>query len=238
MKRYFEKIYKEGFDSFVCELKERVKRDEKSFIITANPETLMIGTEREDFDEVLRSQQTDIVPDGIGVVKAASFLGYTLKERVTGVELVQALLEILNEQEKALYLLGAKEEVLEKFVSRIRFEYPNIRIVGYQNGYVKDKDRVFEEILEGQPDAVLVALGIPYQELLIYKHYEKFKKGIFIGVGGAFDVLSGVKKRAPAIFIKLNLEWLYRIVAEPKRIKRFYNSNIKFISKVKDMRNR
>lgn len=122
------------------------------------------------------------------------------------------------------------------FVSKIKSEYPSIQVVGYQNGYVKDKDAVFEEIVKLQPDAVLVALGIPAQELLIAKHYNKFSKGIFIGVGGSFDVLSGMKKRAPKIFIKLNLEWLYRIACEPKRFKRFYNSNIKFIAKVKELR--
>lgn len=238
MKHYFEKLYKAGFQSFVTELEERVTHDVKTFIITANPETLMIGTEREDFDEVLKSEQAMIVPDGIGVVKAATILGYTVKERVTGIELVEALLRILNEHAKSLYLFGAKEEILEQLVSKIRCEYPNIRIVGYQNGYVPDKDVVFEWIEEKQPDAVLVALGIPAQELLIYKHYEKFCKGIFIGVGGSFDVLSGIKKRAPHIFLKFNLEWLYRIVTEPKRIKRFYRSNIKFISKVKEMRNK
>ena len=101
---------------------------------------------------------------------------------------------------------------------------------------MQDKDAVFDEIAAIQPDLVLVALGIPVQELLIGKHYDKFQKGVFIGVGGAFDVLSGMKKRAPAIFIRYNLEWLYRIVTEPKRIKRFYRSNIKFILKVKAMR--
>ena len=151
---------------------------------------------------------------------------------------MEALLRILNEHAKSLYLFGAKEEILEQLVSKIKCEYPNIRIVGYQNGYVPDKDVVFEWIEEKQPDAVLVALGIPAQELLIYKPYEKFCKGIFIGVGGSFDVLSGIKKRAPHIFLKFNLEWLYRIVTEPKRIKRFYRSNIKFISKVKEMRNK
>ena len=91
---------------------------------------------------------------------------------------------------------------------------------------------MFDEIADEQPDIVLVALGIPQQEILIYKNYERFEKGIFIGVGGSFDVLSGMKKRAPEFFVKCNLEWLYRIVKEPKRMKRFFVSNIKFIIEV------
>lgn len=238
MRKYFEKIYSKGFASFIAELKERVKYDKKTFVITANPETLMIGSETPVFDEILKSDKTMIVPDGIGVVKAANILGYSIKERVTGVEIVQGLLEILNKEGKSIYLFGAKAEVLESLVSKIQMQYPKVRIVGYQNGYIQDKDAVFDEIIKLSPDAVLVALGIPAQEILIYNHYEKFEKGIFIGVGGSFDVLSGMKKRAPQFFIKLNLEWLYRIVCEPKRIKRFYRSNVKFIAKVKEMRDK
>lgn len=235
MKKYFDKIYTQGFEAFVLELREKMQRDEKNFIVTANPETLMIGKENSEFDTILKSDNTMIVPDGIGVVKAANMLGYPVKERVTGVEIVQSLLEILNQESKSIFLLGAKEEVLERFVEKIKTEYSKVEIVGYQNGYVKDKDAVFEKIKELKPDVVLVALGIPAQEILIYKHYEDFEKGIFVGVGGSFDVLSGMKKRAPKIFIRLNLEWLYRIACEPKRIKRFYRSNVKFIAKVKEM---
>ena len=84
------------------------------------------------------------------------------------------------------------------------------------------------------PDICFVAFGIPNQEKLIYRHLNKFKKGILVGVGGSFDVLSGSKKRAPKIFIKLNLEWLYRITSEPKRLKRFYESNIKYMFEIKN----
>lgn len=236
MKEYFDKIYTEGFDAFTEELEERIKREIKTFVITANPETLMIGTENEKFDKILKSDKTIIVPDGIGVVKAANLLNYPVKERVTGVEIVQSLLEILNREGKSIYLLGAKKEIGERFVDRIHKEYNNVNVLGYKDGYIKDKDAAFEEIAKAKPDVVLVALGIPAQELLIDKHYDSFEKGIFVGVGGSFDVLSGAKKRAPKIFIKLNLEWLYRIAKEPKRIKRFYDSNVKFISKVRKMR--
>ena len=90
-----------------------------------------------------------------------------------------------------------------------------------------------EKISKLKPDILLVALGIPMQEELIYRHMNEFNKGIIVGVGGTFDVLSGTKKRAPKIFIKLNLEWLYRIIKEPSRLKRFWNNNVKFIFKVR-----
>lgn len=236
MRDYFAKIYKEGYDSFIEILERKIKKDEKAFVITANPETLMIGKENSEFDRVLKSEKTTIVPDGIGVVKAANILNYDVKERVTGVEIVQGLFRILNQEQKKLYLFGAKKEVVTQLVEKVKKDYPNIIISGYNDGYVEDKDSVFDEIANIQPDVVLVALGIPAQEMLIAKHYNRFEKGIFIGVGGSFDVLSGMKKRAPKIFIKLNLEWLYRILKEPNRFGRFYRSNVKFISEIKKMR--
>ena len=118
-------------------------------------------------------------------------------------------------------------------MKKIKGTYPNIEILGYTDGYVQEKERAMEEIVKKEPDVILVALGIPHQELLIDKYYERASKGIFLGVGGSFDVLSGMKKRAPRIFIKCNMEWLYRIVSEPKRIGRFYKSNVRFIKKVR-----
>ena len=115
----------------------------------------------------------------------------------------------------------------------IEEKYSGIKLVGATNGYIEDKDKEFENIKKAKPDVVMVALGIPHQEKLIYKHLNEFDKGIFIGVGGSFDVLSGTKKRAPKLFIKTNTEWLYRILCEPKRLKRFWNNNVKFMFKVR-----
>lgn len=236
MQKYFTKLYRGSFADFEKELERKLQTEEKAFVVTANPETLMIGQDNPAFDRVLSSDRTTIVPDGIGVVKAANLLGIPLRERITGVELVQSLFGMLHAQERSLFLFGAKKEVVDKLAERIRDQYPGIRLVGVRDGYIQDKDSVFEEIAAAQPDVTLVALGIPQQELLIDKFYDRFSKGIFIGVGGSFDVLSGTKKRAPAIFIKLNLEWLYRIASEPKRIKRFYNSNVRFLLKIKAIR--
>ena len=105
------------------------------------------------------------------------------------------------------------------------------------NGYVENKEEEFQKTIKKEPDIVLVALGIPAQEKLMYKYFKDFKKGIFVGVGGSFDVLSGTKKRAPQIFIKTNTEWLYRILKEPKRIKRFWANNVKFIFKIRKEKN-
>ena len=233
MKKYFDRIYNKGIDSFYNELKESLKNNKKSFIITANPETFMYSEKDETINEIILDDKNVIVPDGIGIVKACNMLGYNIKERIPGIDIATKLLEYGNELHKTIYLFGAKKEVLDKLVEKIDKDYPNLKIVGYTDGYVTNKDQIMDNISKLSPDIVLVALGIPFQEKLIYNHINKFKKGIFVGVGGSFDVLSGCKKRAPKIFIKTNTEWLYRILKEPKRIKRFYNSNIKFLFRIK-----
>lgn len=235
MINYIKKTYRGTKSEFLKEIEKNLLNDKKSFIVTANPETFMKASQNKVFDNILNSDETTIIADGIGVVKGAKILNIDIKERIPGVEVSYALLDFANKYNKSLYLLGASEEVIELVVEKVKKEYPNINLVGYKDGYVQDKDQVFEEILNISPDIVLVALGVPAQELLIGKHYDKFKKGIFVGVGGTFDVMSGKVKRAPQIFIKLNLEWLYRIAGDKTRMKRFYDSNVKFIFKIKKL---
>ena len=236
IKKYLEKTYNNSKDSFHKLVKENLKDNKKMFIVTANPETLMIAEENGEFKKILLDEKTIIVPDGIGVLKGAQMLGIEMKETITGVELCTKLFEYLNEMKKSLCLFGAKREVVEKLKEVIEKKYPNIKLLRIYDGYIEDKEQVMEEIVELKPDVTLVALGIPRQEMLIYKYYDKFDKGIFVGVGGSFDVLSGTKKRAPKIFIKLNLEWLYRITTEPKRLKRFYKSNVKYLKKINELK--
>lgn len=236
MRKLFDKLYKKSAQSFYEILSDNLKNNKKTFVITANPETFMISEKNEDVRKMLLDKETVMVPDGICVLKAGKKIGYNIEERITGIDIANELLKFGNEQKKSIYLFGSKQEVIDSMKIVIKEQYPNLKLVGTSNGYVADKDKVFDEIVKLEPDIVLVALGIPLQEMLIYKHLNRFKKGIFVGVGGSFDVMSGMKKRAPKIFIKLNLEWLYRIMKEPKRLKRFYDSNVKFLFRIKKYR--
>ena len=236
MIRYFEKLYKDGADAFYEKVRNNLKESKRMFVVTSNPETFTEGVNNKDFDKLLLDENTTLIPDGIGIVKAANMLKFNVLERITGIDLATKLLEIANENGYKLALIGSKEEVMDALREVIKVKYPNINVVKTENGYIDNKDAFFEDLVRLEPDICLVALGIPNQELLIYKHLDKFKKGIFVGVGGSFDVLSGFKRRAPKIFQKLNLEWLYRIVREPKRLKRFYDNNIKFIFKIKKLK--
>lgn len=233
MRAYFDRLFTGGQEAFFQKAADALEQEEKMFVVTANPETFMIGQANPDFDALLQKESTVIVPDGIGVVKAAGMLDMPLEGRITGVDFVTALFQMADRMGKRLYLYGAKPEVLASLLDRLEREYPGIVVAGAKDGYDNRDDEVFEDMLCAEPDIVLVALGIPRQELLIDRYYARFRKGIFVGVGGSFDVLSGMKKRAPRFFVKCNLEWLYRIVTEPKRLKRFYNGNIKFIFQIR-----
>lgn len=236
MKELFDRLYNKSEESFYKILEKNLKNEKKMFVVTANPETFMMSEKDEEVNKLLLDKETILVPDGIGIVKAARMINYNVKERIAGIDIANKLLELGDKEKKSIYLFGAKQEVIDSMKNVIKEKYSNLTVVGATNGYEKDKDKVFEKIAKQKPDIILVALGIPAQEKLIYKHLDKFDKGIFVGVGGSFDVISGHKKRAPKIFIKLNLEWLYRIIKEPKRLKRFYDSNVKFLFKVRRYR--
>lgn len=233
MIEFFRKLYKNKEKEFFYEMKENLYKDRRMFIVTANPEAFMYGEKDDSVKKLLLSEKTTVVADGIGIVKAAKMLNIEVPERIPGIDIAQQLLEFGNDLKKSIFLFGAKQEVLDALQKRILKEYPNLDIVGTCNGYVKNKDEIFKNMVKMEPDIVLVALGMPIQEKLIFRHLDEFNKGIFVGVGGSFDVLSGSKKRAPEFFIKHNLEWLYRITKEPSRIKRFYENNIKFLFRIK-----
>lgn len=232
MKEYFNKLYNKSTQDFYRDLEKNIQNNKKEFIITANPETFINAENDSLINKMLTDEDVTVVPDGIGVVKAARILKYNIVNRIPGIDITNKLLEFGNKYKKSIYIFGSKQSTLDLLSSILKSKYNNLKVIGCQNGYIKDKEQEFEKILIKKPDIVIVALGIPEQEKLIYSYYKKFNKGVFIGVGGSLDVISGAKKRAPKIFINLNLEWLYRIIKEPYRIKRFYKNNIKFIIRI------
>ena len=232
IRAYLERVFPGSAEEFARRAGEAMLRGEKQFIVTANPEILMHAEEDPTIRAILLDEGVAVTPDGISVVKAMESIGLPVTERITGVDLAEKLLALAGREKKKVYLLGAKEEVVSALAKKLTLENPGIQ-VRYTNGYVPDKDAVFPEIRAFQPDLVLVALGVPAQELLIARHIAEFDQGVFMGVGGSFDVLSGSKQRAPALFVKTNTEWLYRIAREPSRLGRFYRNNVQFLKKVR-----
>ena len=173
--------------------------------------------------------------DGASVVLASRFLGSPVPERVAGIDLMQNLLELSNKKGYSVYFFGAKEEILQDMLKAFKQRYPDLDVVGYRNGYFspEDEEKIQEDIKDKKPDFVFVGITSPKKEYIIQSFMDNGINAVFMGVGGSFDVLSGHIKRAPLWMQKLNLEWLFRVANEPKRLfKRYFVGNISFIRKV------
>lgn len=160
--------------------------------------------------------------DGIGAVMALRRHGYRNVIKIPGCELWLKIIATCN-KEKTFYLIGSKENVIGHTVEKLQVDFPDIRIVNYRNGYInteKEKEDLLNDILEKRPDVVFVAMGSPKQELLMEEMYA-VHPAIYQGLGGSFDVYAGFVKRAPKWWIDNGLEGVYRVVSQPKKIKRF-----------------
>jgi len=157
--------------------------------------------------------------DGFGAVLALRKKGLNAI-KIPGAEL---WLDIVNRfyKNKSFYLLGASKEVIEKTISKLKKEYPDINIVGYRNGFLKegDKEKIITELINKKPNVVFIAQGSPRQEFLMDELIKEYP-ALYMGLGGSFDVYCGLKQRAPDFFLRLNLEWFYRLISEPTRYKR------------------
>ncbi len=190
------------------------------FVITAGPEFVMKVGEDRSLQEVLSSADV-ITPDGIGIVIASRWYGQPITERVTGVDLAQKLIAYAAENEMSVYMLGASEDSLQKALFTLRESHPTLHIEG-RNGYFKEAEvsDVIASIRDEAPHLLLVGLGQPAQEKFIAAHLEAMGVPLAIGIGGAIDVIGGTVKRAPVFFQKAKLEWLYRLLKEPTRMRR------------------
>lgn len=208
----------------LCRAEEMVKADNTnpSVIYTPNPEIVMAGYEDAEFAKVLNSADM-CVPDGIGVVYGAKMQGTPLPERVAGFDLSCALMGKMAKYGGSVFLFGSKPGVAETAGENLLKKYPGLKIAGTCDGYFSDADvpEIIEKINKSQADLLLVCLGAPKQEKWIAEHKDKLNVKVCIGAGGSLDVLAGTVKRAPKIFIKLNLEWFYRLCKQPSRIGRF-----------------
>ncbi|WP_423799688.1 WecB/TagA/CpsF family glycosyltransferase [Neobacillus sp. SAB-20_R2A] len=213
----FENITK---NELLLRLRDYISERKKTFVVTANPEIVMYANQDNKYQSIINSADF-VIADGIGVVIGSKVLGSPLPERIAGFDLMVELLKLGNENGWSAYFLGSKKDVIEKAVQNIHHSFPSLQIAGWHDGYFNwEASTIPEEIREKKPDLIFVALGLPRQEKWIYENIGGFENGLFMGVGGSFDVLSGTVKRAPIVWQKLNLEWLYRLLKQPSRWKR------------------
>lgn len=218
------------FESAINYAKDLIDNKKGGQVVTINPEMIEYALKNPEFAQILNDADL-VVPDGVGVKIALKIKGTDLK-RIAGIEFSRKLLDVCAQNNFSAALIGAKPEILEKAVEKLKEETPNLNISYAQDGYFKDRLEVLNQLKEKQPQFVLVALGSPKQEEFIVEARKLLPQSLMIGVGGSFDVWSGIVQRAPVFYQKTGLEWLYRTVKEPWRLKRIFPTLPRFLFRV------
>lgn len=210
------------FNGTIKELMKYVEQFEKVNIISGNPEVLYNGLNDPLLFENFTSNRAIVIPDGIGTVMASKVVKNPVKEKIAGIELMEEIVKKCEREGKSIYLIGAKQEILDACVEKLKSKYTKLNISGSHNGYfdLNNCNDLIDDIKVKKPYALFIAMGSPRQDVFIIKNMEELPCKVFMGVGGSFDVFAGKVKRAPNWMIKLGLEWLYRVVKEPFRVKR------------------
>jgi len=190
------------------------------FILSQNILKVVAGQRNGELREVIYNAGL-VIPDGMGLVFGMRLLGVELKRRVAGVQLMESLISLSNKLNYRIYFLGAQPGIVEKAVENLKDKYQNLEIAGYHHGYFdrENCDELIESINKTQPDILFIAMGSPLQELFLNKYRNNLNVPVCMGVGGSFDVLAGKVDRAPSILSKFGLEWLHRVIKEPRRMR-------------------
>ena len=213
-----------GFDDLTREdaidmCKRLIDEHRSAYMVTPNPEIVMAAWDNPGLHEAICGADL-VIPDGIGVVRAARIIGTPLKERLPGIEIGEAILEYAAASGKSVFLLGAKPGVAETAAAKMRELFPGLDVCGTNDGYFKDDGPVIEKINAARPDFLMVCLGAPKQELWMAENAPKLDVGLMAGLGGSLDVFAGTVSRAPKLWQRMNAEWLYRCIKEPWRFRR------------------
>lgn len=218
-------------DETVREIDRRISTDRFTQHVAVNvAKIVQMQTDRELAAAVRACDIVNI--DGAGVVFGGRFLGLSIPERVAGIDLFHRLLKYSERTSRSVFLLGAEPDVLENTVAKIRSLYPRLSIVGFHHGYFwDDEDSVIAMIRESRADMLFVGIGSPKKEQFIDRWRSELGVSFAMGVGGSFDVVAGKVKRAPLWMQRIGMEWLYRVIQEPRRMwRRYLVTNSKFMA--------
>lgn len=230
MERKIVKLQGLNIDSFTFDEAVEYANNISGQVVTINPEMISNAVKDTDFAEIINNADL-VIPDGIGVEIGLKILGYNVK-RIAGIEFSHRMIEECAKNNQSVALIGAKPEIVKRAKENLVKEFPSLYITYIHDGYFNEDDSILAELKIRQPRLVLCALGSPKQEEFILKAKSILPEALFVGVGGSFDVWSGEVKRAPEIYQKLGLEWLYRTIMEPKRFKRIFPTLPLFVLKV------
>lgn len=217
-------------ESAINYTKSLIENKKGGQVITINPEMIEYGLKNPDFAEILNNADL-VIPDGVGVKIGLKIKGFNV-QRIAGIEFSHKLIEECAKKNFSIALIGAKPEIIKKATENLKAEFANLNIIYTQDGYYKNVEDVYWELGEKKPQLLLVALGSPKQEIFIKNYRINHPETVMIGVGGSFDVWSGEVQRAPVIYQKLGLEWLYRTIKEPQRFKRIFPTLPRFLFRV------
>ena len=196
-----------------------LRGDKAAYVVTPNAEIAYEALHDVQLREMLNGADL-MLPDGAGVVLASKLLRTPVKQKVAGVDFAAGLLGILERNGQSLYLLGGKTGIGEMAAQKMLEAHPQLRIAGIADGYFQDEAPVIAKINASGADALFVCLGAPKQERFMVQHQQELHVHLMAGLGGSLDAFAGTVQRAPAWMIRLNLEWLYRLIREPKRFRR------------------
>lgn len=197
-------------------------RREAAYVVTPNPEIVMLCRDDSCLLSAVNSANL-VLPDGIGIIKGAQILGTPLREKLPGIEFAETLFSLMADKGMTLFLLGAKPGVADIAAQKLTDRYVGLKVIGTSDGYFTDDLPIIEKINDASPDLLLVCLGAPKQELWMQKNASSLKVGLMAGLGGSMDVFACIAERAPEAWRKLNLEWLYRLKEDPRRLGRMMN---------------
>lgn len=205
-----------SINNFFCENGKK-----GNIVVTVNPEFAVKADEDEHFKKLL-DEANLCIPDGIGIIYGSRYLNTPLKEKIGGFTYTMNVISYLNKVKGSVYLLGAAEGVVDIAANKLKTSYPDLIISGYRNGYFdeSEEEAIVKTIASTNTDYLLVCLGIGKQEEFMVKYREKLNVKAMIGNGGAIDTIAGEVKRAPVIWQKISLEWLFRALDDKKRFKR------------------
>ena len=217
------------FEEALVKAKALLDGNSVSQVVTINPEMFAYAEKNTEFANIIKNAEM-VIPDGVGV-KIALKINGTETPRIPGVDFAKRLLIESATNSIPVAIIGAKEEIVTKAIQNLQNEISGLNIVYYHNGYFENNEDIYKEINAKLPKLILVATGSPKQEIFIYNAKKVLKPALMIGIGGSLDVWSGNVKRAPKLFQKLGLEWFYRTVTQPSRLKRIFPTLPMFIFK-------